>query len=312
VLLPTLSLEPAPTASPSDPLPADHQALLLDGRAVAATLRAEVQAQVADLQARHPVLPGLAVLVVGQDPASRSYLTMILKTCRTVGLPAELFELPATATRQMIQAEITYLNGQPSFAGIIVQMPLPEPMLPDVVTEVLDPAKDVDGIHPANAGRLALGYASRDFFQPATPLAGMELLRRYNIPVTGRRALVIGRSAVVGKPLSLMLLAANATVTIAHSRTPLATLRALAAESDIVATAVGQPGLLTGEMLRPGAVVLDFGVSVVDGALVGDADAAGVARVAGAYTPVPGGIGPITNLMLVQNTLKAARKLLRA
>jgi methylenetetrahydrofolate dehydrogenase (NADP+)/methenyltetrahydrofolate cyclohydrolase len=311
VLLPTLSLEPAPPAAPSDPPPADHQALILDGRAVAATLRAEVQAQIADLHVRHPVLPGLAVLVVGNDPASRSYLTMILKTCRTVGLPAELFELPATATRQMIQAEITYLNGQPSFAGIIVQMPLPEPMLPDVVTEVLDPAKDVDGIHPENAGRLALGYASRDFFQPATPLAGMELLRRYQIPVTGRRALVIGRSAVVGKPLALMLLAANATVTIAHSRTPLATLRALAAESDIVATAVGQPGLLTGEMLRPGAVVLDFGVSVVNGALVGDADAASVARVAGAYTPVPGGIGPITNLMLVQNTLKAARKLLR-
>jgi methylenetetrahydrofolate dehydrogenase (NADP+)/methenyltetrahydrofolate cyclohydrolase len=139
----------------------------------------------------------------------------------------------------------------------------------------------------------------------------MELLRRYDIPVSGQRALVIGRSAVVGKPLALMLLAANATVTIAHSRTPPAVLRSLTAESDIVATAVGQPGLLTGEMLKPGAVVLDFGVSVVDGALVGDADPIGVPRVAGAYTPVPGGIGPITNLMLVQNTLKAARKLLR-
>jgi methylenetetrahydrofolate dehydrogenase (NADP+)/methenyltetrahydrofolate cyclohydrolase len=285
--------------------------LILDGRAVAATLRAEVQAQVAELQTRHPVLPGLAVLVVGNDPASRSYLNMILKTCRTVGLPAELFELPATATRQMIQAEITYLNGQPSFAGIIVQMPLPEPMQPDVVTEVLDPAKDIDGIHPQNAGRLALGYPARDFFQPATPLAGMELLRRYDIPVSGKRALVIGRSAVVGKPLALMLLAANATVTIAHSRTPPAVLRTLTAGSDIVATAVGQPGLLAGEMLKPGAVVLDFGVSVVDGALVGDADPVSVPRVAGAVTPVPGGIGPITNLMLVQNTLKAARKLLR-
>jgi methylenetetrahydrofolate dehydrogenase (NADP+)/methenyltetrahydrofolate cyclohydrolase len=270
-----------------------------------------VQAQIADLRTRHPVLPGLAVLMVGDDAASRSYLNMILKTCRTVGLPAELFELPATATRQMIQAEITYLNGLPSFAGIIVQMPLPPPMLPDVVTEVLDPAKDIDGIHPENAGRLALGYTGLDYFQPATPQAGMELLRRYNIPISGRRALVIGRTAVVGKPLALMLLAANATVTIAHSRTPPATLRVLTAESDIVAPAVGQPGLLTGEMLKPGAVVLDFGVSVVDGTLVGDADPASVPRVAGAYTPVPGGIGPITNLMLVQNTLKAARKLLR-
>jgi methylenetetrahydrofolate dehydrogenase (NADP+)/methenyltetrahydrofolate cyclohydrolase len=296
---------------PSDPPSTDHPALLLDGRAVAATLRAEVQAQIAELRTRHPVLPGLAVLVVGDDPASRSYLNMILKTCRTVDLPAELFELPATATRQMIQAEITYLNGQPSFAGIIVQMPLPEPMLPDVVTEVLDPAKDVDGIHPENAGRLALGYPGQHYFQPATPLAGMELLRRYQIPVNGKRALVIGRSAVVGKPLAMMLLAANATVTVAHSRTPPAILRALTAESDIVATAVGQPGLLTGEMLKPGAVVLDFGVSVVNGALVGDADPASVPQVAGAYTPVPGGIGPITNLMLVQNTLKAARKLLR-
>jgi methylenetetrahydrofolate dehydrogenase (NADP+)/methenyltetrahydrofolate cyclohydrolase len=291
--------------------PADHPALILDGRAVATTLRAEVQAQIAELRTRHPVLPGLAVLVVGNDPASRSYLNMIIKTCGTVGLPVELFELPATATRQMIQAEITYLNGLPSFAGIIVQMPLPEPMQADVVTEVLDPAKDVDGIHPENAGRLALGYPGLNYFQPATPLAGMELLRRYNIPLSGKRALVIGRSAVVGKPLAQMHLSANATVTVAHSRTPPAVLRTLAAESDIVAAAVGQPGLVTGDMLQPGAVVLDFGVSVVDGVLVGDADPTTVPQVAGAYTPVPGGIGPITNLMLVQNTLKAVRKLLR-
>ncbi len=309
--MPALNLDTVPTPETADPPPADHEALILDGRAVATTLRAEVQGQITDLLSRHPLLPGLAVLMVGDDPASRSYLNMILKTCRTVGLPAELFELPATASRQMIQAEITYLCGLPSFAGIIVQMPLPEPMMPDVVTAVLDPAKDVDGIHPENAGRLALGYAGLDYFQPATPLAGMELLRRYNIPISGRRALVIGRSAVVGKPLAMMLLAANATVTVAHSRTPPAMLRALARESDIVASAVGRPGLLTGDMLRPGAVVLDFGVSVIDGALVGDADAASVARVAAAYTPVPGGIGPITNLMLVQNTLKAVRKLLR-
>lgn len=309
--MPVLSLDPDPSSSTSDPSPPHHQALILDGRAVATTLRAEVQAQIADLLTRHPVLPGLAVLIVGDDPASRSYLNVILKTCHTVGLPAELFELPATATRQMIQAEITYLNGLPSVAGIIVQMPLPEPMLSDVVTEVLDPAKDVDGIHPENAGRLALGYADREYFQPATPLAGMELLRRYKIAVSGQRALVIGRSAVVGKPLALLLLAANATVTVAHSRTPPAILRALAAESDIVATAVGQPGLLIGDMLKPGAVVLDFGVSVVDGALVGDADPVSVPQVAGAYTPVPGGIGPITTLLLVQNTLKAVRKLLR-
>jgi methylenetetrahydrofolate dehydrogenase (NADP+)/methenyltetrahydrofolate cyclohydrolase len=294
-----------------EPPSSDQSARLLDGRALATTLRAEVKARIDDLYTRHPVLPGLAILMVGDDPASRSYLNAIRRTCAGVGLPAELFELPATAGRRMIQSEIEYLNGLPSIAGIITQMPLPEPMGPDVVTDVLDPAKDIDGIHPQNVGRMTLGYTNQDFFQPATPLAGMEILRRYEIPVGGKRALVIGRSAVVGKPLAQMLLAANATVTIAHSRTPTATLRALAAESDIVASAVGKPGLVTGDMLRPGAVVLDFGVSVVDGALVGDVDAASVAPVASAYTPVPGGIGPITNLMLVQNTLKAVRRLLR-
>ena len=242
----------------------------MGGRWAATLLRTEVQARIAELRLHHAVLPGLAILVVGHDPASRSYLNQIMKTCAAVGLPAELFELPATASRQVIQAEVQYLNALPSIAGIIVQMPLPLPMGPDVVTEVLDPAKDVDGIHPQNVGSLALGYTGLDFFQPATPLAGMEMLRRYNIPVSGKRALVIGRSAVVGKPLALMLLAANATVTIAHSRTPSATLRALAAEADLIASAVGKPGLVTGAMLRPGAVVLDFGVSMLDGALVGD------------------------------------------
>jgi methylenetetrahydrofolate dehydrogenase (NADP+)/methenyltetrahydrofolate cyclohydrolase len=295
---------------PNSPDP-DYTAQLLDGRALATTLRAEVKARIDDLYTRHSVLPGLAILMVGNDPASRSYLNAILRTCAGVGLPAELFELPATATRQMIQSEIEYLNGLPSFAGIIVQMPLPEPMGPDVVTDVLDPAKDVDGIHPQNVGCMTLGYTNLDFFQPATPLAGMEILKRYKIPISGKQALVIGRSSVVGKPLAQMLLAANATVTIAHSRTPGATLHTLAGQADIVASAVGKPGLVTGAMIRSGAVVLDFGVSVIDGALVGDVDAASVRQVASAYTPVPGGIGPITNLMLVQNTLKAARKALR-
>ena len=310
-----------PTSPAADPagaatllasaVPAPSPALILEGRSVAVALRAEVKARIEDLKTRHPVLPGLAIVVAGDDPASRSYLNQILKTCAGVGLPAELFELPATAGRQVIQAEISYLNGLPSVAGIIVQQPLPEPMGPDVVTDVLDPAKDIDGIHPRNIGGLALGYTALDFFQPATPLAGMEILSRYEIPLRGKHALVIGRSAIVGKPLALLLLAANATVTIAHSRTPPDMLRALAREADIVAAAVGKPGLVTGDMLKPGAVVLDFGVSVVDGALVGDADAASVARVAGAYTPVPGGIGPVTNLMLVQNTLRSVRRMLR-
>jgi methylenetetrahydrofolate dehydrogenase (NADP+)/methenyltetrahydrofolate cyclohydrolase len=285
-------------------------ARILDGRALAADLRAEAATAIAVLKRRHPVLPGLAIVIVGEDPASRGYLRMILKTCATVELPAQVIDLPARTTRGVLQAEITRLNVLPEVAGVIVQMPLPPPLGPETVSEVLDPAKDVDGIHPENAGRLALSYSGLDYFVPPTPQAGLALLRRNGISLAGKSALVIGRSAVVGRPLALMLLAANATVTTAHSHTPPAVLRRLLAEADVVASAVGRPNLVRGDMLKPGAVVLDFGVSVVDGSMRGDVDFVSAQEVASAITPVPGGIGPVTNLMLVQNTIKAARRML--
>lgn len=290
---------------------AESGARILDGRALATELRTQAREAVAALKRRHPVLPGLAVVLVGDDLASRGYLRMILKTCAAIDLPAQVIELPKTATRGLLQAEIARLNVLPEVAGVIVQMPLPPPLGPETVSEVLDPAKDVDGIHPENAGRLALAYSGLDYFVPPTPQAGLALLQRNGITLAGKTALVIGRSAVVGRPLALMLLAANATVITAHSYTPRRVLRRLLAEADLVASAVGRPGLVRGADLKPGAVVLDFGVSVVDGVMCGDVEFEGARAVAGAITPVPGGIGPVTNLMLVQNTLKAARRVLR-
>lgn len=285
-------------------------ARILDGRALAAELRTTTATQVADLKTRHPILPGLAVLLVGDDPASRGYLRQILKTAAAVGLPAHLVELPGSATRGMVQAEIARLNVLPEIAGVIVQMPLPPPLGPETVSAVLDPAKDVDGIHPVNAGRLALSYSGMNYFVPSTPQAGLTLLRHHRIGLAGKSVLVIGRSAVVGRPLALMLLALNATVTIAHSHTPSAELHRLLAAADVVATAVGRPNLVRGELLKPGAVVLDFGVTVINGAMHGDVDFESAKAVASAITPVPGGVGPVTNLMLMQNTLKAIRRVL--
>jgi methylenetetrahydrofolate dehydrogenase (NADP+) / methenyltetrahydrofolate cyclohydrolase len=233
---------------------------------------------------------------------------MIMKTFAAVGLPAQQIELPERTPRGVLQAEVARLNVLPEVAGVLVQMPLPPPLGPETVSEALDAGKDVDGIHPLNAGRLTLGYSGLDFFSPPTPAAGMSLLRRYNIPLAGKTALVLGRSPVVGRPLSFLLMAANATVTTAHSYTPPGALRRLLADADLVASAVGKAGFIRGDMLKPGAVVLDFGAAVVDGAMRGDVDFASVAAVASAVTPVPGGIGPVTNMMLVQNTLKAVRR----
>ncbi|MDQ2808964.1 MAG: bifunctional 5,10-methylenetetrahydrofolate dehydrogenase/5,10-methenyltetrahydrofolate cyclohydrolase [Chloroflexota bacterium] len=300
----TLSSAVAAADWPSD------GALILDGRALAAELRVKAATEVADLKRRFRVLPGLAVVMVGDDPASHGYLRMIRKTCQAVDLPLELIELPAHATRSLIQAEVARLNVLHSVAGVIVQMPLPPPHGPETVSAVLDPAKDVDGIHPENAGRLTLGYSGLDYFVPPTPQAGLALLARHNIALAGKTALVIGRSAVVGRPLGQMLQAANATVILTHSYTPPAVLRRLLGEADVVACAVGKPDFVRGAWLKPGAVVLDFGAGVVDGVMCGDVEFATARHVAGVITPVPGGIGPVTNLMLVQNTIKAARRML--
>lgn len=282
------------------------QALVLAGRPAAHEIRRQCAEEIRALRAHYRVLPGLAVLRIGEDPASVTYAGRIVQSFSSAHVDVRVITLPANASRAMLQAELGRLSVLPDTAGIIVQMPLPPHIDLDAVIGVLDPEKDVDGIHPVNVGRLSLGL---DCYVPATPAGGMALLSYYGIPVEGKRAVVIGRSNVVGKPLAQLLLACNATVTIAHSRT--ADLARLVSESDIVASATGKPGLIKGHMIKPGAVVLDFGAAVVEGAMTGDVEYEAALQRASAITPVPGGTGPMTNAMLLKNTVKAIHRRLQ-
>ncbi len=279
--------------------------VLLDGRKVAQGVREQCKQEAEALKRQFGLLPGLGVLRVGSDPASVSYSNRISRAFSEVGLAVQVVELPQTASRAMLQAELGRLNVLPEVAGVIVQMPLPQHIGLDALVDVLDPNKDVDGIHPVNIGSLMLGL---DGFVPATPAGGLALLDYYGLSVEGKRALVVGRSDVVGRPLAQLLLDRNATVTIAHSRSR--DLAALVAESDLVASAVGKPGLIKGSAIKPGAVVLDFGTSILEGQMHGDVEFEAAAQRASAITPVPGGTGPMTNAMLLRNTLKAIRRYL--
>ncbi len=283
--------------------PTEHKALLLDGRRVAAEMRKRYATEIELLAGQHPVLPGLGVIRVGADPASVSYAERIIQSFTNVGLKATVLELPPNTTRSTLQAELMRLNVLPEYAAVMVQWPLPPHLGWDDIIDELDPNKDVDGTHPVNIGKLFLGL---DCYVPATPAGGMALLDYYGIPIEGKRALVIGRSGIVGRPMSQLLLARNATVTIAHSRSR--DLPGLVREADILAVATGKPGLVTGSMLKPGAVVIDFGASMVEGQMTGDVDFKSAVERAGAITPVPGGTGPMTNAMLISNTLKAIRR----
>ena len=275
---------------------------LLRGGPIAADVRATVAADVAAFREEHGFAPALAVVIVGRDAPSTVYLHKILDGCRTVGIVDRLVELSEDAGPARVAAAITGLNADPSVAGIIVQMPLPPSIPLRTVIDVLDPAKDIDGIHPLNAGLLALGYEG---FLPATAHAAVEILKRSGIPLEGRRAVVVGRSNIVGKPAALLLLREHATVTICHSRT--VDLERHLREADIVIVAVGRPGLITGEMVQPGAVVVDVGINVRDGRIVGDVDFASAATVVSAIAPVPGGVGPLTNAILLTHLVRAAR-----
>ena len=275
---------------------------LLKGGPVAADVRIGVAADVAEFVAEFGYVPELAVVIVGRDAPSTVYLHKILDGCRLVGIKDRLVELGDDCTAEALGREIQALGADPHVAGIIVQQPLPAAIPLRVVIDTLDPAKDIDGIHPLNAGLLALGY---DGFLPATAHAAVELLKRSGIELSGRRAVVVGRSNVVGKPAAFLLLREHATVTICHSRT--ADLGAIVGEADVVVVAAGRPGLVTGPMLKPGAVVVDVGINVVDGRLVGDVDFDSAARVASAITPVPGGVGPLTNAILLTHLVRAAR-----
>lgn len=280
-------------------------AMILDGRALAQELRAAAQSEIAGFIAERGRAPGLAVVQVEGDSASTRYVRSIEKLCGTVGAAFRLALLPADTSQEQLETTIAALNHDPAIDGILIQLPLPTQLSTNQAIMSLDYRKDVDGVHPVNAGLLAQG---RPTFVPNTPAGGMELLRRYKIEPRGKRAAVVGRSAIVGRPMAQLLIQADATVTVCHSRTP--DLGAVLRECEIVCVAAGRPGLVTADMIRPGAVVVDFGTNVgADGSLVGDVDFAAASAVAGAITPVPGGTGPVTNVMLIRNLISAAREL---
>ena len=275
---------------------------LLLGAPIATEIRASVEADVAAFLAEYGYRPGLAVVIVGKDAPSTVYLGQILRSCARVGIEGRLVEIEGRVSAGRLRRQIAELNEDPLVSGIIVQMPLPPGLPLATVIDTLDPAKDVDGIHPRNAGLMILGYEG---FLPTTAHAAVEILRRSGIALDGRNAVVVGRSNVVGKPAAALLLRENATVTICHSHTRDLPRHVRAAE--IVVVAAGQPGLITGEMLRRGAVVVDVGINVVEGGIVGDVDFESASRVASAITPVPGGVGPVTNALLLTHVMRAAR-----
>jgi methylenetetrahydrofolate dehydrogenase (NADP+)/methenyltetrahydrofolate cyclohydrolase len=278
-------------------------ARLLEGAPIADELRGAVAERVARFRAVRGRPPGLRVLIVGRDAPSMVYLERILRGCAKVGIDADFVELDGEATEARVVAAVRELNADLEVDGVIVQMPLPPTIRMRAVIDAIDPAKDIDGIHPLNAGLLRLGY---DGFLPATAHAAVEILRRSGIEIAGRDAVVIGRSAVVGMPAAFLLVREDATVTVCHTRTR--DLAAHVRRADIVVVAAGHPGLVTGAMLKPGAVVVDVGINVVDGHLVGDVDFASAVEVASAITPVPGGVGPLTNALLLSHLMRAAER----
>ena len=276
---------------------------LLQGGPIAAEIREAVAEDVRIFSRDQGRAPHLVVVIVGKDAPSTVYLEQILRSCAKVGIDANFVELEGEATEAAVTAAVQALGSDPAVDGIIVQMPLPPTIRLRAVIDAIDPAKDIDGIHPLNAGLLRLGY---DGFLPATAHAAVEILRRSGIEIEGRDAVVIGRSAVVGMPAAFLLVREDATVTVCHRRTR--DLPAKVRAADIVVVAAGHPGLVTGDMLKPGAVVVDVGINVVDGKLVGDVDFASAAPVVSAITPVPGGVGPLTNALLLTHLIRAAER----
>ena len=287
-------------------------ATILDGRATAKTMQAEINEAVAEFKEKTGVTPTIAVVRAGEDPGSVWYANAIKKTMAGRGMEAQLHVLPETASQEEIVALVAKLNAEPGIHGIMIQEPLPKGIDEAAVKGALSPDKDVDGVHEVNAGRLALAAPAgrppgvRPFFVPATPAGGMELMRRYGIEFSGKNAVVIGRSPIVGKPMALLLMRENATVSVCHSRTK--DLPGVCREADILCVAVGRAEMVRGDWVKPGAVVIDFGVNEVEGKMVGDVAYDEAAEAAGMITPVPGGTGPMTNIMLCLNVLEAAKQ----
>jgi methylenetetrahydrofolate dehydrogenase (NADP+) / methenyltetrahydrofolate cyclohydrolase len=275
---------------------------VLDGAAVAEAIRDEVRDELATLIGAGHATPDLVVVLVGDDAASRVYARRILRNAERVGVTGRVSELPADASDADVRHELRVLSDDRSVGGVILQMPLPAHIRPRWVIEALDPLKDIDGIHPLNAGLAALGHVA---LVPSCAEAALEILRRAGVTLAGRHAAVVGRSSVVGRPAALLLLREHATVTVCHRQT-----RDLAQElrqAEIVVVAAGAPGLIRGDMLQRGAVVIDCGINVVEGAIVGDVDLPSVLPVAAAVSPVPGGVGPVTNAVLLKHLVRATR-----
>jgi methylenetetrahydrofolate dehydrogenase (NADP+)/methenyltetrahydrofolate cyclohydrolase len=300
---------------------------VLDGKRIADEIRGEIKTEVEALTAGGARPPGLAVVIVGENPASLVYVGSKVKACQELGYHSERYDLPAHVATEELLELVGKLNVDPAIDGILVQLPLPEQVDEQAVLDAVDPAKDVDGFHPINVGLLVLGQEKRAL-TPCTPTGVMEMLDRYNVRIMGARAVVVGRSAIVGKPMAALLLNRSATVTTCHSKTK--DLAAVCREADILVAAIGRPGLITDEHVRPGAVVIDVGMNAVTDpglaremfgedpkrlaaiekrgqTLTGDVNPRLVEPVAGYLTPVPGGVGPLTIAMLMKNTLKAYR-----
>ena len=277
-------------------------AKILDGKKLASEIKVEVKERTERLKERG-VTPGLAVVLVGEDPASKVYVGQKEKGCRDAGFASFLHRLPETTTQGELLALIERLNSDRTVHGILVQLPLPRHIDSDAVLSAIRPGKDVDGFHPVNIGRLVSGLPS---CEPCTPKGIMRLLKSAEIPLSGKEAVIIGRSNIVGKPVAMMLLAESATVTICHSRTE--ELADHARRADILIAAVGKPRFVTGDMVKEGAVVVDVGINRLEEGLVGDVDYEAAAERASWITPVPGGVGPMTIAMLLENTLEQAEK----
>jgi len=277
---------------------------LIDGKSLAKKVQNSVASEVEQLKQEKNIVPGLAVILIGDDPASHAYVKMKAKACENVGFYSITHSMPDTISQDEIIATIEMMNGNPRIDGILVQLPLPKHVDTDKILEVIDPKKDVDGFHAYNVGRLVTGL---DSFVACTPLGVMKMFEEYNIDLEGKDVCVVGASNIVGKPMASLLLNANATVTVTHIFTK--DLKAHTSKADIIVVGVGVPGLIKEDMVKDGAIVIDIGINrIEDGSLVGDVDFKNVSSKCSYITPVPGGVGPMTIAMLLSNTLKSAKQ----
>jgi methylenetetrahydrofolate dehydrogenase (NADP+)/methenyltetrahydrofolate cyclohydrolase len=286
---------------------------IIDGKRIAQEIRENLKAEVKRLQEEHGVTPGLAAVLVGEDPASKVYVNMKAKACGEAGIYSRKLELPADISQDELIKLIKELNEDPKIHGILVQLPLPKGLNDKEVLEAVDPNKDVDGFHPVNLGKLLIAKYWDELppFVPCTPAGIIKLIESTGVEIEGKNAVVVGRSVIVGKPVAMLLLAKQATVSTCHSRTR--DLKAVTRTADILVVAVGKPKLIGAEHIKPGAVVIDVGVNrMPDGKLVGDVDFEAAKEVASHITPVPGGVGPMTIAMLLTNTVESAKRFAKA